>query len=60
MLKIRRGNYNKKKFNQLFEDLSSMKEEFHRPYRFKKFSLHVFTYDQMCKPEKFNTSEVSK
>lgn len=46
VIKVKRGNYNKKKFMKLFGDNPLMKHEFKRPYRIKNFAQHVFFYDQ--------------
>jgi hypothetical protein len=47
VFKLKRGNYNKKRFLRLFGDSPKMLEAFSRPYRFKDFDKHVFFYDQM-------------
>ena len=47
VIKVKRGNYNKKKFTKLFGDRPEMFQTFGRPYRFEDFNKHVFFYDQL-------------
>jgi hypothetical protein len=47
VFKLRRGGYNKKKFERLFGDSPEMLKAYGRPYRFSEFSEHVYVYDKL-------------
>jgi hypothetical protein len=49
VFKLRRGGYNKKKFERLFGDSPEMLKTYGRPYRFSEFSEHVYMYDKLNK-----------